>query len=330
MKNNIIILSINLLTAFFLAGLIEGLFGYWLNHPEKIPSFLLEPFRKYYEYNDREIIQVIDACAKYDSGLFYILKPGQCEFSNREFSVTNLINSLGVRDDEASLNYPKLVCLGDSFTMGWGVGQKEPFPELLENSLGEKVLNAGVSSYGTARELNLLTRIKTDSLKYLIIQYNSNDNEENIKYIENNFVLNISPKEEYEDLQHYINTRIKYFPGKHTAYIFKYLLEEIFEKDVPSDHENVAEYFIQCLKSSKVALDEVQILVLITQKKSKLSKEFVSKLKNKTKKYPNIEVIDVADELGGNDLFILDGHLTTEGHQKVAKKILESESFNNL
>ena len=49
--------------------------------------------------------------------------------------------------------------LGDSYAMGWGVEQGESFPEILEAATGLRVLNAGVPSYGTPRELLMLERL---------------------------------------------------------------------------------------------------------------------------------------------------------------------------
>src|SRR5690606_35502099 len=97
----------------------------------------------------------------------------------REFSVVNSYNTLGLRDDEASLDHPSVVVLGDSYTMGWGVAQSEAYPQQLEALYGEKVLNAGVSSFGTAREMKLLKKINLPHVNTVIIQYHPNDFEEN-------------------------------------------------------------------------------------------------------------------------------------------------------
>ncbi len=71
------------------------------------------------------------------------------------------INSFGVRDDdESSLHNPKLVFLGDSFTMGWGVDQEQTYAFLTGKKLGVRTLNAGISSYGTFREMVLFSKIK--------------------------------------------------------------------------------------------------------------------------------------------------------------------------
>ena len=66
--------------------------------------------------------------------------------------------------------------------MGWGVEQDEAFPSVLEELLSRKVLNAAISSYATAREFGMLERIDLSRARYLIIQYASNDFEENLLY----------------------------------------------------------------------------------------------------------------------------------------------------
>ena len=127
-------------------------------------------------------VHLLPECGEYDPELTYRLRPGTCIFSELEFSTSYEINSLGVRDDEQSLEAPEIVVLGDSFAMGWGVEQDEAFPSVLEERLGRKVLNTAVSSYATAREFGMLERIDLSHARYLIVQYASNDFEENHLY----------------------------------------------------------------------------------------------------------------------------------------------------
>ena len=108
------------------------------------------------------VIQNTD-CARYDKGLFYTLNPGVCKFDSdafkSTFSVEVKVNSQGTRDEEDRLKAPEIICIGDSHIMGWGVKQEESCPKLIERYTGKKTLNAGVSSYGTARELMLLSKL---------------------------------------------------------------------------------------------------------------------------------------------------------------------------
>jgi len=81
------------------------------------------------------------------------------------------LNSEGFRDME----FPKeklssvfrIVCLGDSWTFGWNVGQDDAYPQVLKALLGQEfpeanfeVFNLGVGGYTSLNELNLLeTRV---------------------------------------------------------------------------------------------------------------------------------------------------------------------------
>ena len=77
------------------------------------------------------------------------------------------IDSLGLRDHEVALQKPpdnyRIVVLGDSTTLGWGVHFEKTYPKLLEQSLNAnppsarwkkyEVVNTGIGNYNTAQEL---------------------------------------------------------------------------------------------------------------------------------------------------------------------------------
>jgi lysophospholipase L1-like esterase len=77
------------------------------------------------------------------------------------------INSLGLRDHEITTNKPpgtcRIVVLGDSTTVGWGVHFEKTYPKLLEQSLNAnppcprwkkyEVINTGIGNYNTAQEV---------------------------------------------------------------------------------------------------------------------------------------------------------------------------------
>jgi hypothetical protein len=75
-----------------------------------------------------------------------------------EFDHPVRINRHGLNDSEYGYakrpGTPRILCLGDSFTWGYGVEQDQRFSEVLENELmqGVEVINAGVSGYNTAQE----------------------------------------------------------------------------------------------------------------------------------------------------------------------------------
>ena len=95
---------------------------------------------------------------KYDPLLGWAHQPGQEGiFEAPQFSTHVRINENGLRDREHSYerhnNNERILILGDSFAWGYGVEEPERFSQLLEESLGVEVINAGVSGYSTDQEL---------------------------------------------------------------------------------------------------------------------------------------------------------------------------------
>jgi lysophospholipase L1-like esterase len=71
-------------------------------------------------------------------------------------------NSDGFRDDEYALernHRQRILFLGDSLTLGWGVEKEDTFEALLEQRLTERtpteVINFGAGNYNTTQEVNL-------------------------------------------------------------------------------------------------------------------------------------------------------------------------------
>jgi hypothetical protein len=98
------------------------------------------------------------------------------------------INSKGLRDREypyqKAAGTKRILVLGDSYTWGYGVANKEIYTEVLEEALQDKyphyeVLNAGVSGWGTDQQYLFLI---TEGLKYspdlVIVGHFINDLEE--------------------------------------------------------------------------------------------------------------------------------------------------------
>ncbi len=312
-----------------LLAILELLCSFCLNNPDYIPNSFKSAFREYYSSHDRNIVQVTD-CATYDKDLFYILAPGECRFQNREFSTQINVNSQGIRDDENSLNSPNVAIIGDSFSMGWGVGEQEFYPSILEkNRGGLKVLNASISSYGTARELLLLNRLKLQNPEYLIIQYHPSDFEENLKYVNNGNKLTISPESTYDSLRNAIESRVSYYPGKYVSQVCKYFIRGLAKPVLDIDAAQEVEAFLSVIESSKINLDSTKVIVFEIEHISGLNNQFTDKLKQeiRKKKYPyfiqNMNVISMTDVMNTDDFFILDDHLNSKGHQNVALLLLE-------
>lgn len=89
--------------------------------------------------------------------------------NSREFSVEITTNSIGVRDRDYSAQKPegtfRILMLGDSHTLGWGVNLEESFTKVLEHSLIRnsdsfpyQVINCGMYGYGTAHQYQFLKK----------------------------------------------------------------------------------------------------------------------------------------------------------------------------
>ncbi|MEX2496661.1 MAG: GDSL-type esterase/lipase family protein [Woeseia sp.] len=102
-----------------------------------------------------------------DASVGYVLSPGVTGTLERsEFSHDVSIGPAGLRGPDPRPRQPntfRVVCLGDSFTWGFGVGDDEAFPSVLERRLANRypaidaqVVNAGVPGYGTYDELRFL------------------------------------------------------------------------------------------------------------------------------------------------------------------------------
>ena len=243
-------------------ALLEGLVVFSLRHPAiaVIPLSILRPMHVLF---DRNTIQVMPECAVYDEGLTYTLRPGHCTFANPEFSNALSINTLGVRDDEASLDQPGVVMLGDSITMGWGVNQDEAFPSVFERKTGRRTLNAGVASYGTVRELRMLSRVDRRAATDIVIQYSGNDLAENEDLVAGRF--KILSREGYQRTVRAQEDMLWYHPGKHTLNLMVMLRNSIRARNQPApalSPARTAEVFLRVIEQSPVDLSPFRVTVL--------------------------------------------------------------------
>lgn len=315
-------LFINVLTAIGMAIVLEFFLSLGLKNPDTIPDLLLPYYRSYYANSDRNIFQVTE-CAEYDPNFYYRFKPGTCSFENREFNVVNHFNSAGLRDDERSLDNPSVIVFGDSFTQGWGVTQTESFPEVLEALSQQTVLNAGVSSFGTAREVKLLNKLDINYVRTVIFQYHPNDYEENLQSIENNFILPISPRRLYDSIKENIADRNRYYPFKYLAGISKSaILSTLRPNDKVENDTLEARAFLDILVNSNIMYIASRIVVFKIDT-GENNNRFVDALDQllKEERYSGLNILTVRLDgvLTKEDYFILDSHINARGHAKLAR-----------
>lgn len=285
-------------------------------------------------------IETDPACSRHDPELGYTLRPGECRFANLEFDTAIRVNSLGVRDDEASLERPEIVVLGDSYAMGWGVPEEAMFGSRLETMTGLSVLNAGVSSYGTARELALFRRIDGQNIRYLVIQYHSGDIYENLAFVENRYRLPVLDSAWFADLLRDGAASRRYYPGKATTVVLEDLLLRPLAAELTrtingsaeirgTDRRHEAAIFLQVLGTASVAAPGVRVIVLefddrtgSVQDEHGTGSPFVEELRRLLDNDPrlsNVLVLDVMPFMDAEDYFEIDSHANATGHEKVAR-----------
>lgn len=312
--------------------------GSWLHHPERIPHTMRDAYKKLYVFHYWNVIQVWPECSEYDSNFYYNLRPNNtCTFSNIEFSNEYTTNSKGFRDDDSSLVQPQIICVGDSYMLGWGVDQQQALPAQLEQLTGKKTLNAAMSSFGTAREMMRYRLLDTSAVQYLVIQYCNNDNEENKSYFDHHNKLPISSRATYDSLKTKQEWSKIYFPGKYFLLSTKYWVKEKIQAKMGKppaniaglqlDYERDTRMFLDILKSFPINFQRTKIIVM-----EGLDGAYVSGFKGTVEKVmeepafrsyfgKNIRVLDVQSLLQPDDYYILDGHFKATAHKKIAAAI---------
>jgi hypothetical protein len=328
-----------------LIGSCELVCFFGLYNPEYIPKKLLPYFSYYYNNYQRDILQYNKTISMYDSSVFYKMKPdNKSVFKNIEFSDSIYTNGKGFRDNENSLQYKKIICLGDSYTLGWGVHQQETYPHLLANNLKVTVLNTGMSSYGTAREIESVRNLDMTGVENIIIQYSYNDEEENEDYVIHNDHLQVSQKAVFDSAGKALAWSNFYFPGKYFFTISKLFLKnkldnlkESLNKKKQTTVENdtvhyneMAQSFIEVIKKSGWDFDKVHVFVFDICEYQSMNDKFIQALENELTVQANslffknhIHPVHIVSLLQLSDYYLLDWHIKASGQKKIADKLTE-------
>jgi len=308
---------------------------------------VIEALREIY-IDGMSLIQYDPACARYDGRLTYRLKAPGCEFGSFEFANWYAVDSLGLRDDEASLGSPEIIVLGDSQAMGWGVEQSESFPERLETLLSRKVLNAGISSYGTARQVMLLERLPVFGLRALVIQYSSNDVRENLEFVDGGGRLPTMSEAEYVSWQGtLVDSRPYVFGSWVTTLVSKRLIEPVGRRLLgkplrrglgatpppgtggvpPIAVKREAAVFLETLALGPEILRRVPLIVLHLPDDRISSDTFLDAVNRLVAEAPGdyaslrIRTLSLQGRLGPEHFFRVDSHLNASGHRVVAEAL---------
>ncbi|MEW5736779.1 MAG: hypothetical protein AB1921_18185 [Thermodesulfobacteriota bacterium] len=322
------IVAVNLLVLGALLSLVELSFYTAIRMPGLLslcPERVRDAVKVMYWVFDTNNVQYDRSCAMYDPRLAYTLRPGSCTFTNPEFKTVVTANSRGFRSPEKSLDRPAVIVAGDSQAMGWGVEDRETYAFLLEQTLHESVLDTGVSSYGTVREMTASAPFFSPRLKALVIQYSDNDYNENLTFAETGR-LPIMDRAEYEGLVAKNQRASSYKPFQYLGFsLFTMRLWGAYEKNevLAPSAEKQAELFVNALAPYEKDLEGVRLVVFEVGAYNKPTDTIkgLGRMKAKDPSRPlfrKMTLIDLAPKLSRQDFYLLDGHLNRQGHAKVA------------
>jgi hypothetical protein len=340
----------------FLAFLIlaEAGCSWMLHHPSSIPPPFMTACREYYNNYQRDILQYNKNISRYDPAVFYRMITGNRSlFANIEFADSIFTDDAGFRTNisatannttsdpaKAAANRttpstPKIICLGDSYTLGWGVQQEETYPAQLQSMLNQPVLNTGMSSYGTIREVQSTRSLDKSAITTIIIQYCFNDADENKAFVGNHFLLSVSPERAYDSAVNMLWWSNLYFPGKYFCTLAKFILaESIHPPASPAQTTNFdteATWFLEVLRHSGLNFDRLHVFVFDIREYQYLTGKFIGALQqqlnspdNRLFFKGNIYPLSVVGLLTPADYYILDEHLRPSGQKKLADYLANS------
>jgi hypothetical protein len=310
----------------------EGLLRTMYQHPAAWYPAPIRSFLGFEYFYRRNVIQLDERFARYDPELLYTLRPGAFTFANVEYSTGYVVNSLGVRDDERSLAQPEIVVVGDSYAMGWGVQQDETFPQVLERRTGRRVLNTAVSSYATVREMLMLDRVDLRAATTLIVQYCSNDFNENEEFERNGNRHVPSSREAWRRAGVQPRRVPKYWPLPMVYGAATWIKRGIegrprggFEASAPPPPNEAARLFLNALMHApKHDLSRLRIIVTDIDP----NPAFITALDrlHRSPDYPdyirNMIVVDVSARLTRDLYYVIDDHLRPIGQAAIADALI--------
>lgn len=312
-------------------ALFEGIIALLLAFPVLLanaPRNLLGHMRALYTDHVRHIVTADSRFSRFDPELLYTLRTGRFVFSNKEFSTEYEVNQLGVRDDEASTVRPEIIVIGDSMAMGWGVGQNETFPQLIEKKTGLKTLNTGVASYGTVRELLMLNRTDTSRLRYLVIQYCNNDFMENEAFFKAGNRHFGGGLKDWEGMTSAHMRDRRYYPGRYTFALLGRLISARAQDELPGKRDPL-DYFLNALaRAGNKNLKGVKLIAFEINSNNGNNPEFPAAIARKIKSgnfaghIRGMKTIDMTKVLFERHYFVLDDHLNRQGHEAVADAVI--------
>jgi len=294
----------------------------------------------------------------YDKNCYWRMAPKQKMYDRDEYGndIIFTVNSLGARGK----NFPvkktsgqkRIICLGDSFTYGWGVDDTSTYPAHLQNSIDEdfsnfRVINFGCNGHTILHEVKLLEKygleLKPD---YVIVATSLHTDFVDIDELE--YRLGYMPAPGYNLIKTCIrktaigNILLKYWNSKKVKTILFERNQAQKEKKQVQEEKRKREY-----KSFNIYIDKLDelveiglrnnfkiIYVIMPWRAMDLSEvkimgsdqsswgsglQYYEFLKNRYG--DSIVFIELMSHFKSKDLFLSDWHLNTKGNELAAEII---------
>ena len=286
-------------------------------------SVLSKQQEYYFRAPMRSIIQGDAGCVEADSELGYRQKLGDCHFKNFEFDTILKFDENGSILDSSnqSNSKSKIIVVGDSHAMGWGVSYNETFSYIL-SKYGYQVTNLSMSSYGTEQEiLSAISNKNFSSADTIIIQYCNNDfgkNEKDIsEYLEKEFNhYKKIKKSEFTIINKLHNAARFYLRNFSTTAFFKFPFQIIKSslKDVeqPTFDSIKHKEFVNNIISKYDDLSTKKIIIFYANGHG-------AKFHNWNESLQGIDFVDL--NLKRFHYNLIDDHLNKNGHDYIANSL---------
>lgn len=197
------------------------------------------------------------------------------------------------------------------------------------------MLNAGIPSYATARELELLRGLDRGQLRWLVVQYSANGISENNRALNDGDITRLT-RGQYEAIAGYVEQRRGYYPGKHSVELIWTAFDPGRELPMVPSHDRLtrpplehATTWWQLMEPEVRSMPGVGVIVVVTGSRPKVVARIADAMRDlrdaaaPDSPLARVAVVDSAGLLSAQDHFILDDHLRPSGHAKIAAAIAE-------
>jgi len=274
----------------------------------------------------RSIWQADAGCAVLDEAVGYTAKHGVCEFRNHEFDTELHYTAEGWRHPEDPIpDLGRVLIIGDSQAMGWGVNFDKNFGYLL-GERGYKVRNYAVSSHATEQQLQLAVNSPFfREATIILLQYCENDLGKNKRelssYLEREKRVFLSQQTEkpISTLQKMSNAAAMFIKNFSFSVLLKAPVEYVAA--IGLDHRS-STYSRKQTEEHKAYL--VDVLKKFPELQSKRMLVFYSNGWGKPffewgQKLGGVELLELG--LERRHYHKIDDHLTEYGHEYIASKL---------